>query len=68
MTKNEIYKKVIEEVKPLLNDLVVDEYGEYPYEEYVVNRYYNVNSISKICDKVFEETYKLVECSSSSTG
>ena len=63
MKKKKILKKVTEKVNPLIKGLKKYQLGEYPMEEYGFN-FWGREDIQKICNLVFEETYKLTNATS----
>ena len=60
MKKKKIYKKVIDKVNPLIEELELIREGNYPMEEFTVS-YWEREELQKICNLVFEETYKLMK-------
>jgi hypothetical protein len=61
--KKKIYKKVTDKVNPLIEKLKKIQDGEYPIEEFS-SAYWTRNGLQIICDKIFEETYKLTNATS----
>ena len=59
MKKKKIHKKVTEKVNPLIKELELIRSGDYPMEEFTVS-YWEREELQKICNKVFEETYNLI--------
>ena len=60
MNKQEIHFEVTERVNKLITRLRKTEEGDYPFEEYVTH-YWTGEAVTEICNKVFEETYKLTK-------
>lgn len=58
MKKKKIYKKVIKLINPLIKELELIRQGNYPMEEFGVS-YWEREELQKICNLIFEETYKL---------
>lgn len=63
MKKKKIYKKVTKAINPLIYDLELFRDGNYPLEEFTVS-YWEREELQKICDKIFEETYRLTNATS----
>lgn len=59
MKKKKIYKKVTNKINPLIEELELIREGDYPMEEFTVS-YWEREELQKICNLVFEETYKLI--------
>ena len=60
MKKKKILEKVTEKVNPLINSVQKYQLGEHPMEEFGFS-YWTRRDVQEICDKIFEETYKLMK-------
>ena len=63
MKKKKIYKRVLKAINPLIEDLELIRSGDYPMEEFTVS-YWEREELQEICEKIFEETYKLTNATS----